>query len=80
MSEPKYLKAGKWLDWDGVLKMLGNQIVDAGGQAEWAKAHNISYEYVRLVMSGKRIPGAMITKAMGLEKALMWRLPHGRTQ
>lgn len=67
--------AGPWLDIRGVQKRLKRKV--AGNAAAWAKAHDISPAYVSDVLSGRRLPGAKITKALGLEKALLWRTPHG---
>lgn len=71
-------KPGPWLSWNGVVRLLNRKARAAGGLSKWAAAHNVSYEYARLVSTSRRIPGPAITKALGLEKALMWRLPPGR--
>lgn len=69
-------RAGPWLNIDQVAKLLRRQV--RGNQAAWAKRHGISAAYVSDVLSGRRLPGDKITKAMGLEGALLWRLPAGR--
>jgi hypothetical protein len=67
------MKSGRWMDWNGVIRLLRRQTAAMGGASQWAAVNGISYEYVRLVLAFKRVPGPAITKAMGLEKALMWR-------
>lgn len=70
------IPAGPWLDWDGVVARLRKQVNAAGGQSAWAAKHDISPQYVCDVLQSRRLPGDKITKAMGLEKALLWRTPH----
>ena len=67
--------AGPWLDWDGVISLLKLECRAIGGQSTWAKRHKVSCAYVNDVLQGRRMPGKKITKAMGLEAALMWRKP-----
>lgn len=67
------MKPGRWMDWNGVLRLLRQETKAAGGPAKWADAHGVSYEYVRLVLNSQRVPGPAIVKSLGLEKALMWR-------
>lgn len=66
---------GPWLEWPDVQKRLRKSVNAAGGQSAWAKKHEISIAYVSDVMRGRRLPGDKITKALGLEKALLWRTP-----
>jgi hypothetical protein len=63
---------GPWLDMDQVAKRLRQSTNAAGGQAAWAAKHHISAAYVSDVLKGRRLPGDKITKALGLEKALLW--------
>jgi hypothetical protein len=63
----------RWMNVNGVIRLLRRQTAALGGASQWAAVNGISYEYVRLVLASKRIPGPAITNAMGLEKALMWR-------
>lgn len=67
------LRAGPWLNIDQVAKLLRRQV--RGNQAEWATRHGISAAYVSDVLRGRRLPGKKITQAMGLEGALLWRVP-----
>lgn len=66
---------GPWLDWPAVEARLQKSVNAAGGQSVWAAKHGISVAYVNDVLRGRRLPGDKITKAIGLEKALMWRTP-----
>ncbi len=76
MAKKRRLKpAGRWLDINGVRRLLKRAVKnDTYG---WAKTNNISQPYVNQVLNGRRLPGKKITKALGLEKALLWRTPHG---
>jgi len=67
--------AGPWLDWSGVIARLRASVNASGGQSAWAEKHGISPQYVCDVLGGRRLPGNKITKALGLEKALLWRTP-----
>lgn len=67
--------AGPWLDIIGVQKRLRRAV--KGNATAWAKAHDISPAYVHDVLKGRRLPGDKITKALGLDKALLWRIPYG---
>lgn len=70
------IKHGPWLDMEGVrLRLEQMTKILPGGQAAWARRHGISAAYVNDVLRGRRIPGDKITRAMGLEKALLWRTP-----
>jgi hypothetical protein len=66
---------GRWLDWNGVIARLQKSVNATGGQAAWAAKHEISAAYVNDVLRSRRLPGDKIAKALGLEKALMWRTP-----
>lgn len=66
---------GPWLDWADVNARLRKSANAAGGQAAWADKHGISRAYVNDVLKFRRLPGDKITKALGLEKALLWRVP-----
>ena len=67
------IPAGPWLDIDDVVTRLRRQC--RGNQSEWAAKHEISAAYVSDVLNGRRLPGDKITRALGLEKALLWRTP-----
>lgn len=67
---------GPWLDMEGVRNRLQKQVNASGGQTVWAKQHGISVAYVNDVLKNRRRPGDKITAAMGLEKALLWRVPN----
>lgn len=69
------IPAGPWIDWGGVVARLQRSCNAAGGQSAWATKHDISAAYVNDVLKGRRLPGDKITKALGLEKALLWRTP-----
>jgi hypothetical protein len=47
----------------------------AGGQTAWAAKHEVSVAYVNDVLKSRRLPGDKITRALKLEKALLWRTP-----
>lgn len=64
-----------WLDIDSVVKQLQKSINDAGGQRAWGRMHGISPSYINKVLCGHKIPGDKITRALGLEGALLWRVP-----
>ena len=64
-----------WLDWNDVVERLKKSANAAGGQAAWAAKHEISAAYVNDVLRFRRLPGDKITKALRLEKAMMWRTP-----
>lgn len=66
---------GPWLDWDAVVLRLRSSCNAAGGQSAWAAKHKISAAYVNDVLKRRRLPGDKITKALGLEGALLWRTP-----
>lgn len=66
---------GPWLGWDKVIKRLQKSVNVAGGQSTWAAKHGISAAYVNDVLHSRRLPGDKITRALGLEKALLWRTP-----
>lgn len=68
------IQCGPWMDIQGVTEMLRRMV--GRNQAAWAKKHDISAAYVNDVLNGRRIPGNKITRAMGLEKALLWRTPY----
>jgi hypothetical protein len=68
------MPAGPWMDIFAVEKMLRRMV--EGNQAAWAKRNKISLGYVNDVLNGRRLPGDKITQAMGLEKALLWRVPN----
>lgn len=66
---------GPWIDLNGVVLRLRKSCNAAGGQAAWAKKHEISAAYVNDVLRSRRLPGDKITRALGLEGALLWRTP-----
>ena len=73
MASRKSHSSGDWIGLDGVIEMLRRLTAD--GQSGWAKQNKISVGYVNDVINGRRLPGDKITRAMGLEKAMMWRTP-----
>lgn len=70
------IQAGHWLNWNDVRTRLRKSVNASGGQKAWAEKHDISPQYVCDVLMGRRLPGDKITKALGLEKALLWRTPY----
>lgn len=78
MSALRYretIPPGPWLDWEGVRFKLRQSVNASGGQKAWADKHDISAAYVNDVLRGRRLPGQKIARALGLEKALLWRTP-----
>lgn len=69
------IPAGPWLDLNGVVLRLRKSCNAAGGQKAWAVKHEISTAYVNDVLKQRRLPGEKITRALGLEGALLWRTP-----
>lgn len=63
-----------WLDINAVSRLLLKEV--AGDQRAWARKHGISPQYVSDVLNGRRLPGDKITRALGLEKALLWRASY----
>lgn len=66
---------GPWLDINDVVARLQKSVNASGGQTAWAAKHDMSVAYVNDVLRSRRLPGDKITKALGLEKALLWRTP-----
>lgn len=66
---------GPWIDWPGVVLRLRKSCNAAGGQKAWATKHGVSAQYVNDVLRNHKPPGDKITRALGLEKALLWRTP-----
>lgn len=66
---------GRWIDLNGVVLRLQKSCNAAGGQREWGRKHEISPSYINKVLKGQKIPGEKITRALGLEGALLWRTP-----
>lgn len=64
------------MNFEQVARLLKKQV--GNNPAAWAKKYGISSAYVDGVIHGTRIPGDKITRAMGLEKALLWRVPGHR--
>jgi hypothetical protein len=58
------------------VQALLKRAVGRYGHPAWAKHHGISEAYVDDILHGRRLPGEKITKALGLEKALLWRTPN----
>lgn len=75
MRDRETIPAGPWLDINGVVARLRKSANAVGGQAAWAAKHDISAAYVNDVLHSRRLPGDKITRALGLEKALLWRRP-----
>lgn len=75
---PRYrdtIPPGPWIDMNGVVLRLRKSCNAAGGQAAWAAKNEISAAYVNDVLKSRRLPGEKITRALGLEGALLWRTP-----
>jgi hypothetical protein len=68
-------KPGPWIGLFEVVEML--KTATAGNRSRWARRHGVSPQYVNDVIHGRRLPGDKITQALGLEKALLWRVPGG---
>jgi hypothetical protein len=56
------------MDKDEVLKLLDAACDKLGGAAGFARAHQLTYEYVRAVRAGKRALGPKVLDALGLER------------
>ena len=61
------------MDLTQVLALLKRRCASAGGQAAWAKAHDLSPAYVSDVLNGRREPGAGILRALGVERVISYR-------
>lgn len=75
MRDRDTIPPGPWLDIDGVMRRLQKSVNAAGGQREWGRKHGISPSYINKVLKGHKIPRDKITRALGLEAALLWRTP-----
>ena len=51
---------------DDVLVLLRDECRKAGSQTTWAKAHDVSKQYVTNVLHGQNPPGDKILAALGL--------------
>lgn len=51
---------------DDVLAMLREACDAAGGIRPWARLHDLSFQYVHLVLQGDRPPGPAILNPLGL--------------
>lgn len=61
------------MDLSQVLALLKRRCAKAGGQAAWAKTHDLSPAYVSDVLNGRRGPGAGILRALGVERVVSYR-------
>ncbi|WBU27623.1 hypothetical protein OOZ54_13215 [Rhodopseudomonas palustris] len=64
-----------WMSWDDVRSLLKRKTRSAGSVRKWAEKHGFNEQAVADVIDAKRLPSDAITRAMGLEKALLWRVP-----
>jgi len=58
---------------DELLALLREECVVAGGQAAWARSHEMSAVYVSDVLAGRRAPAGKILAALGLEQVISYR-------
>jgi L-lactate utilization protein LutB len=58
---------------DDVIARLVAACDKAGGQSAWAKANEVSQQYVQDVIKRRRSPGPGILKALGLERVTTYR-------
>lgn len=75
MKSRDTIPPGRWLTIEGVIARLQKSVNAAGGQKAWAEKRGISLAYVNDVLHHRKLPGDKITRALGLEKALLWRTP-----
>ena len=76
MRSRKTIADGPWLDCEQVRLRLQKAVNASGGQKAWALRHEVSAAYVNDVLRRHRLPGDKISRALGLEKALLWRTPN----
>jgi len=60
-----------------VLERLGREVKEAGSRRKWAIQHGISAQYVGDVLQGKRPPGPLILRALGLERTISFQERRG---
>ncbi len=57
-----------------VYRLLRKACERAGGQAAWARQHQISETYVCDVMQARRSPGPSVLKALGLRAQIVYAI------
>jgi L-lactate utilization protein LutB len=55
----------KTMNTDEVLELFREHVAAVGGQAEWARQHGITRQYVNQVVAGQK-PGPPMLRALGL--------------
>jgi hypothetical protein len=53
---------------DDVLRLLAADCYTAGGQHDWAKAHEFSPAFVSAVLNKRKPPSERLLRALGLER------------
>jgi hypothetical protein len=58
---------------DQAYAMIRHAVENAGGQRAFARNHNLSVSYVSDLVKRRRGIGAAISKALGIEKVVLWK-------
>lgn len=61
------------LDADAVAALLAKSVEDAGSQAHWCVANQVSTAYLSDVLNRRRDPGKKILDVLGLESVVFYR-------
>ena len=62
---------------DDVIALLRRRCEEWGSQASWAAAMRIPPAHVSDVLNGRRVAGANIVAALGLERVVTYRVRSG---
>ena len=68
------------LDVEDVVRLLRSEVKRAGGQAAWAKKACVDRTIVNGILSGRRLPGKKIIKALKLRIVFVSELDSPRSK
>jgi hemolysin activation/secretion protein len=60
------------LDFDDVLRLLRDEVSNAGGQSEWARKKSVDRVSISYVLNERRPPSPRLLKALGLRKVVAY--------
>lgn len=81
MTESRNLiPPGPWFAERIAVKCLRRACDAEGGQNAWADKHGVSRGHVSHILAGRKMPGAKVAEALGLEMTTMWRWPTRRSR